>query len=114
MSRPLAFSFRSFTSAVFLSVGMLEILKKKEVEAVLLHELFHVKSRASVFKLTSALIKFSPLSFMKNFHGELGKGEGEADSFVREAQGTSLHLESAKRKMREFSRTIRSEDSTHL
>ena len=106
LARPLAFSFRSFRSAIFLSVGMVEILRKRELEAVLLHELFHVKSGSSIFKFSSALMRLSPFSLMKNFDLELGSEEEGADSFVREVQRTSRHLAGAKRKIHSWTTRV--------
>lgn len=97
--RPFAFSFRSFRSAIILSVGMMDILAKKELEAVLLHELAHIKSRASMFKLSASLMRFSPFGVLRNFNSELDVEEHRADSFVCKVQGTDRHLRSAKAKI---------------
>lgn len=102
ISKPLAFSFRSFRSAIVLSVGLLDILTKRETEAVLLHEISHIKEKSSVVKLSSALMRFSPFSFFKNFHADVGMEEERADGFVREIQGTARHLLSAQKKIDAF------------
>lgn len=102
MAKPVAFSFKSVVAGIFLSVGLLDILKKKEVEAILLHELFHIKQKSSVFKLSAHLMRFSPFSLLKSFNAELGVEEERADCFAREKQGTENYLVSAKRKIGAF------------
>lgn len=102
IARPLAFSFRSFRSAVVMSVGLLDILTKRETEAVLLHELFHIKEKSSVFKLSTFFIRFSPFSLLKNFYADLNGEEKNADGFVKDVQKTEKYLDSAKRKILDF------------
>jgi len=98
-AKPIAFSFKSFKSAVFVSVGMLDILSKKETQAVILHEMAHIRQKSSVMKFSSSLLKLSPLSVLARFHHDTGKEEEEADSFAIRMQGTSKHIISAKRKI---------------
>lgn len=101
-SKPLAFSFRSIRSGIFLSIGMMDILNKKEIEAVVLHELAHIKQRASLLKFSSKLMKvFSPLSLVAKFH-DVGKEEIEADRFAIKMQKTDRHVKSAKKKIEAF------------
>ncbi len=95
-AKPLAFSFRSFKSAIFLSVGLMDIFSKKETEAVILHELAHIKQRSSALKLSGILLKlFSPFSILMRF-GDSSRDESRADGFVFEVQKTREHLLSAK------------------
>jgi len=102
-SRPVAFSYRSIKSAIFLSTGLLEITSKKEREAVLLHELAHIKQRSSAVKFSSHILKiFSPLSILVGFHHDNNKEELDADEYVVKMQKTSSHLNSAKRKIKEY------------
>ena len=101
-AKPLAFSFKSFRSAIFISVGMLDILSKKEAQAVLLHEMAHIKQKSSVMKFSSSLLKLSPLSILARFHHDMGKDEEEADKFAIQVQGTSKYVRSAKRKISKF------------
>lgn len=97
--RAVAFSFRSFFSAIFVSEKLLSTLSKKELEAVLLHELAHISSKSSVFKVSAFLMNFSPLSLFSSFGSDLGLEEKKADMFVVKIQKTEKHLLSAKRKM---------------
>ena len=87
---------------VFLSIGLLDILRKKEIEAVLLHELHHVASGSSTFKLSTALLRLSPFSVLRNFAPDLGEDERAADAFVRQVQRTDRHLEAARRKIEAY------------
>ncbi len=105
-SKPVAFSFRSFISAIFLSVGLLDIMNEKETKAVLLHELAHIKQKSSILKLSDHLLRFfSPLSLLTRFHHDSNQGEREADDFVVRIQGTDRHLLSAKRKLNDYEET---------
>lgn len=104
-AQPLAFSFRSFRSGIFLSVGLLELLRKKEKEAVILHELAHLKQRSSALKFSGTLMRlFSPLSLLARFHHDTDAEEQRADSFVAQQQGTGRYLASAKRKIDHYNR----------
>lgn len=101
-SKPAAFSFRSFRSAIFMSIGLKELLTGKEKEAVLLHELAHIKERSSAMKLSKTILNiFSPLSLAVNFYDDSAE-EKVADSFAVSVQATARHINSAKRKMKAF------------
>jgi len=100
---PVAFSFRSFKSMVFLSAGLMDILNKKELESVLLHELGHIMRTASVLKMSVSLLRFfSPLSLLARFHHDSGEEEMYADRFAARLQKTGRYLKSAKRKIDRF------------
>jgi Zn-dependent protease with chaperone function len=99
-AEPVAFSFRSFKSAIFLSVGVLDILKDKEIKAIILHELAHISYRSSVLKLSNIILRlFSPFSLITRFHDDSGEEEKKADEFVTRTQKTDKHLLSAKKKI---------------
>ncbi len=102
---PIAFSFKSFKSMIFLSAGLVDLLNKKEMEAVLLHELGHIKRRASVLTMSISLLRFfSPLSLIARFHHDSGEEELYADKFARKAQKTNKYVKSAKAKIDKFER----------
>ncbi len=99
---PVAFSFSFMQPRIFLTVGLFELLGKKQIEAIILHELAHIKSRATFVKLSAHMARLlSPFSAMANFLGgsSVSDEETAADSFAAETQGTFSHLDSAKRKI---------------
>ncbi len=101
-AKPAAFSFSALSPTIIVSVGMLDLLGKKEAEAVILHELAHIKEGSPAFKFSAALLKmFSPLA-ARGFGRELGREEEMADEFTIRMQGTSRHITSAKKKIQEI------------
>lgn len=102
-ANPIAFSFRSFKPMIFLSAGLTDLLNRKEIEAVVLHELGHIKRRASVLTMSASLLRFfSPLSLLTGFHHDSNREEACADKFAIRIQKTDRHIRSAKRKIDEF------------
>ncbi len=106
-AEPLAFSFSQLRPRIFISVGLTDLLKSGEVEAVLLHELGHIKNRSSLLKLGDSLLRFlSPVSAFSAFDSHLKKWlqkeEAMADAFARDVQGTEKHLNSAKAKIHNY------------
>ncbi len=96
---PIAFSFRSWNSSIFISVGMLDILTRKEVEAVLLHELGHIVRKSSWLtfasrfaRMVSPVAFFSPLTVVQD-------EELNADNFAIKIQKTSEFISSARDKI---------------
>lgn len=97
--KPVAFSFFSRTPRIFLSVGLMELLTKKEKEVVILHELAHLKRKASWFKVSSWIASvFSPFG-AAGFRSALSAEESFADNYAVARQRTTKFLESAKRKV---------------
>lgn len=103
-AEPFALSFNGFFSpTVILSVGLLNLLSKKEAEAVILHELAHVKNRSSDYKSSAFLAKLlSPLPYGKAFATAVDEEERKADNHAAQKQGTAEHLESARKKVSFF------------
>jgi Zn-dependent protease with chaperone function len=102
--KPVAFSTRGLFPAVFVSVGMAEVLTKRELEAVLMHEAAHIREGSSLFKFSALLSRVSPFSALKSFDGELNEEEARIDAAVAKAQGTKRYLASSKRKLDLFFR----------
>ncbi len=101
--KPVAFAFSNIRPVVFISIGMLDLLTFKEVQAVLLHELMHIRNGTSIFRFSAFFLKtFSPLSMFASFGNELDREEKMADDFASARQGTSDHLRSAKEKVNLF------------
>lgn len=106
--KPIAFSFRSFRHAIFISVGMLEMFRYKEIEAVLLHEMSHIARKASALKFSSSMLRLlSPLSILSGFSHDSDADERRADKFAYRMQGTWKYVKSAKRKMSEYDNSDR-------
>jgi len=101
-ARPQAFSFSSVLSAVFISLGAMELLSKKEREAVLIHELGHIRSGASSLKFSALLLKLATPVSAKAFHSTLSTEEKNADDLAAAVQGTRKYLNSAKKKFDAF------------
>lgn len=102
---PMAYSITNIKPSVFLSAGLCRILNKKEMQAVLLHELYHHKNKSSIWKFSINQIKmFSPLSSFSSVEKSLAMEEGAADLFAIKLQGTDKFLQSAKRKINKYSR----------
>lgn len=106
---PLAYSITHTKPAIYLSAGLCEILNEKELEAVLLHELCHIKNKTSIWKLSAYLLKiFSPLSALSSTVRSLNHEETEADAFSVKMQGTAKFLKSAKRKVNSMNNKLTS------
>lgn len=102
-AKPIAFSFSNIRPVIFISAGMLDLLERKESEAVLLHELMHIKSGTSLLRFSAFFLRlFSPLSMFASFRHELNAEELKADRFAVLRQGTKRHLGSAKDKVESY------------
>lgn len=102
-AKPMAFCISILKPRIYLSVGLAELLTKKEIEAVLLHELGHVKQRSSWLKFSTYLHRLaSPFTVFTDFASVFAKEELDADKFAARKQKTSKYLRSAKRKLKEY------------
>ena len=102
-AKPFAFSISALRAHIFVSIGLTELLSRKEIEAVLLHELGHIKNKTSFLKFSSLLHKvISPFSHFTSLNNEFNMEEKKADEFAVSAQGTDRFLRSAKRKVEGF------------
>lgn len=105
---PIAFSITYIRPSIFLSVGLLELLGPQEREAVLLHELGHIRQHTSLLKFTSTIFRvISPFSGFNILHDELALEESDADKFVVLAQGTDRYLTAARKKIISYYREKR-------
>lgn len=97
-AKPTAFSHAGYLSGIFLSVGMFEGLTRKQLEAVVLHELHHIKKRSSLLKFSAFYARLlSPIAGFGFQPKELSRQESAADAFVVERQATSHYLKGAKK-----------------
>ena len=104
-AKPVAFSFSFLSSKIFLSAGLFDILSTKEVEAIVLHELAHIKNGASIMRLSGHVARLlSPFARLANFLGgsSIDADEAAADSFAAQVQGSTKHLGLAKKKIMRF------------
>lgn len=107
--KPYAYSITNLNPSIFVSVGLFELLTKKETEAVLLHELYHHKSRTYFWKFSINMLRmFTPLATFISDAEPTEKEERMADMFAEEMQKTNKYLSSAKKKIVEFSSHINS------
>ncbi|RJQ22106.1 hypothetical protein C4580_01375 [Candidatus Woesearchaeota archaeon] len=83
---------------IFVSVGLFDVLTAKEVEAVLLHELYHVRSGASARKWSVLTARvFSPIAWFGAALSE--EEERNADAFAAMVQRSSRYVKSARAKL---------------
>lgn len=101
--KPTAYSFTNIKPSIYISVGMFEILNKKELQAVILHELHHIMTRSSFLKFSTQFVRFiSPIARFTIFNDELNEEEHNADLFAVTMQKTNKYLTSAKKKMQHY------------
>lgn len=104
-ARPIAFSVSLQKPLIFLSVGLCELLNRKEIEAVLLHELSHIKHRHSSLRQTFLALRFlSPIAAFSP--ALLNREEREADNDVARMQHTMRHIFRARDKINHFEKLI--------
>ena len=95
---PVAYSMTAVFPTIVVSVGVLELLTRKEQEAVALHELYHLSRKSPSFKVWSLLYGlFLPFS-RPSFFNDLSKDELAADGYAGRVQGTGRFVASAKAK----------------
>lgn len=98
-SKPLAFAY--IKSSIFISTGLMNLLSRKELEAVLLHEINHAKNSSSWFKLSTLFLKVSPIATFITFIDDINKEEIEADNFAIAYQKTDKYIKNARQKIEE-------------
>jgi len=98
--KPFAYSYGGFRKWIVISQGMIEVLTKKELQAVLLHEYGHLQGNSSLYKSTQWVYSKIPLlhAFLDGRKLE-DEEEIRADAFAARTQGTAKYLDSAKRKL---------------
>jgi len=78
----------------------IEVLSRKELQAVLLHEYGHLRGNTSLYKVSRSIYSKIPLLYAF-LDGRKLEDEEEirADAFAARTQGTARYLESAKGKL---------------
>lgn len=99
---PLAITMGFIHPKIVLSTGLVNLLEKEELEAVIAHEMAHLKSRDPltyfIMTLCSSVIWYIPILKWLNQQYRILK-ELAADDFAIEKQETSIHISSALLKM---------------
>lgn len=100
---PFAFSHGGISRWIVVSQGMIDILSRKELEAVLLHEYGHLSGNSSFYRISGYLYSKVPL-LHAFFDGRALEDEEErkADAFAASRMGTSRYVNSAKRKLEHY------------
>lgn len=97
---PVAFARSLHKPSIYVSIGLLDLMTRKELESVLLHEAYHIKVRSPELKFSSIFTKFVfPFSWLCNLKTD---DELEADEFAVSVQGTRRYIKSARKKIRSF------------
>ncbi len=97
-NNPLALSLGFFKKTILLSEHLLKTINDQELEAVILHELAHIKQRHSLKLFFSQIIKdvffFVPIvrELVSLYHTHI---ELQADKYVLQTQSTNRFLKSA-------------------
>lgn len=100
-AKPFAFSNRKHK--IYMSLGLSELLTKKEQQAVLLHELYHLKEKTPWYRFSLSVLRvLSPLAHFTSFAKQLNNSEAMADKYAINIQNTAKHLTSAKNKINSF------------
>ncbi|TAL52235.1 MAG: hypothetical protein EPN86_05445 [Nanoarchaeota archaeon] len=101
--KPVAFAFSQVKPSIFVSVGMMDILSKKELEAVMLHELWHTHTQSASYKVSAFISRFmSPFAAFSEFEKTMTAEEIDADAFAIKYQSTKKYINSAKEKISLF------------
>lgn len=100
VAEPVAFVKAGRRPSIHLSIGLIELLSPKELEAVMLHETYHLKSHSSEIKFASAFSKI--VSPFRWFDKHQSNDELEADKFASCIQRTTRFITTARRKINKF------------
>ncbi|MEK6982113.1 MAG: M48 family metalloprotease [Candidatus Micrarchaeota archaeon] len=101
--KPFAYSYKGFGKWIVISQAMIDILTKKELQAVLLHEYGHLLNNSSIYKGTSwAYSKVPIIQAFFNPRVLENEEENRADLFSIKTQGTKRYLNAAKRKVKDY------------
>ncbi|PIN81881.1 hypothetical protein COV11_00815, partial [Candidatus Woesearchaeota archaeon CG10_big_fil_rev_8_21_14_0_10_30_7] len=106
-ANPMAYSITNLNPSIFISAGLSELLSKKEMESVLLHELYHHKNKVYFWKFSINLLRiFSPLATFISTSEPMKQEEKEADNYAINLQKTNKYLLSAKKKINKLKKTF--------
>lgn len=99
-AKPFAFSYGGSRRWIVVSQGMVELLTRAQLQAVLLHEYGHLEGNASFYQVSRWIYGKLPLlhAFLDK-HALEDEEEKRADRFAAGVQGTTRHLAAAQKKM---------------
>ncbi|MBI4361323.1 M48 family metalloprotease [Candidatus Micrarchaeota archaeon] len=99
--RPEAYSTGGLRPAIFITVGMSETLSERQMQAVLLHELAHIREGSYVLKPITRLLQSVYPEPIVAPAAMTQEEERKADAYATWVQKTNVHLNRAKRKLAE-------------
>lgn len=99
--RPEAYSTGGLKPAIFLTIGMMETLSERQMQAVLLHEIAHVREGSHALKPIMWLLKAIYPEPLVAPAAMTAEEERKADAYAAKVQKTDIHLNRAKRKLSE-------------
>lgn len=111
-TQPVAFAMGLFHPKIVITSGLVKLLTATELEAVLLHELYHLRHRHSLLllgaEITASTLSFLPSLFdlLKSMKSHL---EYAADSYAVQQQHTEKYLLAAIQKVMAYEQPYRFE-----
>jgi|GEM_PF-3086024 len=97
--RPEAYSTGGLRPAIFITVGIAEALSHRQMQAVLLHELAHVREGSYALKPITQLLQAVYPDPIVAPRAMTEEEERKADAYAASVQKTDIHLLRAKRKL---------------
>lgn len=94
-----AYSTGGVMPAIFLTIGMLEAMTERQMQAILLHELAHVREGSYALKPITRLLQAVYPEPIVAPAAMTEEEERKADSYAASVQKTDVHLQRAKRKL---------------
>lgn len=106
----LAFSTGFFSRKIVISTFLLKNFTVKEIEAIVLHELYHVRAFHALFLFISELCMhfFFYFPFFQDIHLQIrARFEMSADAYATKVQQTKQHIKSSLKKALLFDSSLR-------
>lgn len=97
--KPQGYSVGGLKPAIFVSIGMGQLLSRRQLEAVLLHELGHIREGSHALKTLSIFLHAWHPQALPAPQQVVQDEEAKADGFAAGRQKTRVHLERAKKKV---------------
>ncbi len=94
-----AYSTGGLKPAIFLTIGMLEAMTERQLQAILLHELAHIREGSYALKPITKLLQAVYPEPIVAPAAMTEEEERKADSYAASVQKTDVHLRRAKNKL---------------